>query len=123
MKKKYVVVGVISFIDLIFVIIIAVRILEKKEQIEPGAQNYFNAEVIQILDKSLIIECTEPLESNIQVGEHVTISNEVLSTAAQAEISELKEGDNIRVVYTETDEETKVGTIFAIYKLYENGNT
>lgn len=87
---------------------------------EPGGQAYFNATVLSVNDGSAELECTERLTSGISVGERFTISTDAVSGGAP----ELAVGDAVRVEFDGLIMESypiQLGTIFAIYRLDENG--
>lgn len=87
---------------------------------EPGGQAYFNATVMAVNEGSAELECTDKLTSGISVGERFTISTDAVSGGAP----ELAAGDAVRVVFDGRIMESypiQLGTIFAIYRLDENG--
>ena len=78
---------------------------------EPGGQAYFNATVMAVNEGSAELECTDKLTSSTD-------------TASSDGAPELAVGDAVRVVFDGLIMESypiQLGTIFAIYRLDENG--
>ena len=84
-------------------------------------QAYFNATVLELSNGSVKVECTEPFDSGILIGEELSVSTDVV---AASEAPELAIDDDIRVVFDGDVMESdplQIGTVFAIYLLDENG--
>lgn len=92
-------------------------------QEEPGPASYnphFNATVLEIRDGTLLVEPTGGPDAP-SVDQVVISSEDILSDSP---VSDLKEGETIRVVYNGEVAETapaQLGTVFAIYLLGEDG--
>ncbi len=95
---------------------------------EPGeglvnekGQVYFNAIVLEANEGSVKVKCTEAFASGISVDEEVSVSTNVVASKGAPEMTV---GDKIRVVFNGEIMESyplKLGTVFAIYLLDENG--
>lgn len=82
-------------------------------------QDYFNADVLEINDSYILVECLETTSGVISSGTEVEVSTEVVNANG---IPEIAVGDSIRVVFTgvlETDP-PRLQNVFAIYLLDEN---
>ena len=96
--------------------------LEPNEDLpDENGQQYFNATVLEIKDGLVKVECTEPFNSGISVGEEVSVPMDVVAVSGAPELSI---GDDIRVVFNGNTMETdplQIETVFAIYLLDEDG--
>lgn len=86
-----------------------------------GRQAYFNATVLELSNGSVKVECTEPFDSGILIGEKLSVSTDVVAASGAPELAI---DDDIRVVFDGDVMESdplQIGTVFAIYLLDENG--
>ena len=86
-----------------------------------GRQAYFNATVLELSNGSVKVECTEPFDSGILIGEELSVSTDVVAASGAPELAI---DDDIRVVFDGDVMESdplQIGTVFAIYLLDENG--
>lgn len=86
-----------------------------------GRQAYFNATVLELSNGAVKVECTEPFDSGILIGEELSVSTDVVAASGAPELAI---GDDIRVVFDGDVMESyplQIGTVFAIYLLDENG--
>ena len=86
-----------------------------------GRQAYFNAIVLELSNGSVKVECTEPFDSGILIGEEFSVSTDVVAASGAPELAI---DDDIRVVFDGDVMESdplQIGTVFAIYLLDENG--
>lgn len=84
-------------------------------------QVYFNAIVLESKEGFINVKCTEAFGSGISVDEEFPVSTNVVASKG---VPEITAGDKIRVVFNGEIMESdplKLGTVFAIYLLDENG--
>jgi len=87
---------------------------------EANGQDYFNAEVLEVLDNQIEVRCLNVTTGAITEGTELSVSTKVSSAN---EVPEMEVGDHIRVVFTgvmETDP-PRLQTVFSIWKVDENG--
>lgn len=87
---------------------------------EANGQDYFNAEVLEVLDNQIEVRCLNVTTGAITEGTELSVTTKVSSAN---EVPEMEVGDHIRVVFTgvmETDP-PKLQTVFSIWKVDENG--
>ena len=96
----------------------------KKEPVgdppEANGQDYFNAEVLEVLDNQIEVRCLNVTTGAITEGTELSVTTKVSSAN---EVPEMEVGDHIRVVFTgvmETDP-PRLQTVFSIWKVDENG--
>ncbi len=71
---------------------------EEGEEAEvPAGQGYFNANIIEIYDDFLLVECTEAMLGGIETGSRIKV--EARNTLSDEKVPNLKVGDSIRVLY------------------------
>lgn len=88
---------------------------------DENGQQYFNATVLEINDGLVKVECTEPFNSSISVGEEISVPTDVVAASGAPELSI---NDDIRVVFNGSTIETdplRIGIVFAIYLLDADG--
>lgn len=89
--------------------------------IDEKGQVYFNAIVLETNEDSVVVKCTQAFDSGISVDEELSVSTNVVASKGAPEMTI---DDNIRVVFNGEIMESdplKLGTVFAIYLLDENG--
>lgn len=87
---------------------------------EANGQDYFNAEVLEVLDNQIEVRCLDVTTGAITEGTEMSVTTKVSSAN---EVPEIEVGDHIRVVFTgvmETDP-PRLQTVFSIWKVDENG--
>lgn len=87
---------------------------------EANGQDYFNAEVLEVLDNQIEVRCLNVTTGAITEGTELSVTTNVSSAN---EVPEMEVGDHIRVVFSgvmETDP-PRLQTIFSIWKVDENG--
>lgn len=87
---------------------------------EANGQDYFNAEVLEVLDNQIKVRCLDVTTGAITEDTELSVTTKVTSAN---EVPEMEVGDHIRVVFTgvmETDP-PRLQTVFSIWKLDENG--
>lgn len=87
---------------------------------EANGQDYFNAEVLEVLDNQIEVRCLDVTTGAITEGTELSVTTKVSSAN---EVPEMEVGDHIRVVFTgvmETDP-PRLQTVFSIWKVDENG--
>ena len=87
---------------------------------EANGQDYFNAEVLDVLDNQIKVRCLDVTTGAITEGTELSVTTKVSSAN---EVPEMEVGDHIRVVFTgvmETDP-PRLQTVFSIWKIDENG--
>ena len=87
---------------------------------EANAQDYFNAEVLEVLDNQIKVRCLDVTTGAITEGTVLSVTTKVSSAN---KVPEMEVGDYIRVVFTgvmETDP-PRLQTVFSIWKIDENG--
>lgn len=87
---------------------------------EANGQDYFNAEVLEVLDNQIEVRCLDVTTGAITEGTELSVTTKVSSAN---EVPEIEVGDHIRVVFTgvmETDP-PRLQTVFSIWKVDENG--
>ena len=90
------------------------------DQPEANGQDYFNAEVLEVLDNQIEVRCLDVTTGAITEGTELSVTTKVSSAN---EVPEMEVGDHIRVVFTgvmETDP-PRLQTVFSIWKVDENG--
>lgn len=86
-----------------------------------AGQAYFNARVLEVNKEYVDVRCIEAFNSGISVDEEFSVTKDVVSAGGAPE---LNVDDNIRVVFNGNVMERdplKIGTVYAIYLLDENG--
>ena len=89
---------------------------QEKEQV------YFDATVLEVKKKSIKVKCSESFDSGIPVDEEFSVTT---NRVESGELPDLNAGDHIRIVFDGIIKESyplKLGNVFAIYLLDENGN-
>ena len=87
---------------------------------EANGQDYFNAEVLEVLDNRITVRCLGITTGAITEGTELSVTTKVSSAN---EVPEMEVGDHIRVVFSgvmETDP-PRLETVFSIWKVDENG--
>ena len=109
---------------LVFACIIVMACCSAKEPVgdppEANGQDYFNAEVVEVLDNRVSVRCLDITTGAITEGTELSVTTKVSSAN---EVPEMEVGDHIRVVFSgvmETDP-LRLQTVFSIWKLDENG--
>ena len=109
---------------LVFACIIVMAGCSAKEPVgdppEANGQDYFNAEVVEVLDNRITVRCLDITTGAITEGTELSVTTKVSSAS---EVPEMKVGDHIRVVFSgvmETDP-PRLQTVFSIWKVDENG--
>lgn len=94
---------------------------EDDGQIDVKGQDYFNAEVLEVSENYILVECQDVTSGGVSEGSQVTVSLDVVVANGAPEIAV---GDEIRVVFSGVMESypLKLQTVFAIYQLDEEGN-
>ncbi len=87
---------------------------------EETANPYFNATVLEVYEKSVLVE---PFEGEVELSssDQIVVSTEVVSTH---EVPQMEVGDTIRIVYNGEIAESypaQIATVFAIYPVDESG--
>ena len=94
---------------------------ETEHEMEVPSQGYFNANVLEIKNHTILAECIECESGAISVGNQVSIS---MDTISSEEIPLLVAGDTIRVVYIGEVMESdpiKLQEVISIFWIDENG--
>ncbi len=84
-------------------------------------QLYFNAIVLEVNKGYVDVRCSEAFNSGISVDEEFSVTTDVVSSKG---VPKMNVDDNIRVVFNGEIMESyplKLGTVYAIYLLDENG--
>ena len=109
---------------LVFACIIVMACCSAKEPVgdppEANGQDYFNAEVVEVLDNRVSVRCLDITTGAITEGTELSVTTKVSSAN---EVPEMEVGDHIRVVFSgvmETDP-PRLQTVFSIWKVDENG--
>ena len=109
---------------LVFACIIVMAGCSAKEPVgdppEANGQDYFNAEVVEVLDNRITVRCLDITTGAITEGTELSVTTKVSSAN---EVPEMEVGDHIRVVFSgvmETDP-PRLQTVFSIWKVDENG--
>ena len=109
---------------LVFACIIVMACCSAKEPVgdppEANGQDYFNAEVVEVLDNRVSVRCLDITTGAITEGTELSVTTKVSSAN---EVPEMEVGVHIRVVFSgvmETDP-LRLQTVFSIWKLDENG--
>lgn len=109
---------------LVFACIIVMAGCSAKEPVgdppEANGQDYFNAEVVEVLDNRVSVRCLDITTGAITEGTELSVTTKVSSAN---EVPEMEVGDHIRVVFSgvmETDP-PRLQTVFSIWKVDENG--
>ena len=87
---------------------------------EANGQDYFNAEVLEVLDSRVTVRCLDVTTGAISEGTELSVTTNVSSAN---EVPEMEVGDHIRVVFSgvmETDP-PRLQTVFSIWQIDENG--
>ena len=87
---------------------------------EANGQDYFNAEILEVLDNQIEVRCLDVTTGAITEGTELSVTTKVSSAN---EVPEMEVGDHIRVMFTgvmETDP-PRLQTVFSIWKVDENG--
>lgn len=85
-----------------------------------GKNPYFNGTVVEVYEKSVLVEPFEGSEE-LKSADQFVVSTEVVSTH---EVPEMEEGTTIRVLYNGDIAESypaQINTVFAIYLVDEEG--
>ena len=89
----------------------------QKEDTQPNSDQYFDAEVVEIQENSLLVR---PIEGQVApFAKEVIVSTEVYSTNP---VPDVEVGTNIRIMYggeIVASEPAQLETVFAIYLLDE----
>ncbi len=91
------------------------------EKEEVGRQDYFDAEVLEVNESSLLVECTKCEYGGISEGSQVVVS---LNTLSSEEVPVVKAGDKVRVVYIGGVKETyplQLGDTVSVFLMTEDG--
>lgn len=109
---------------LVFACIIVMAGCSAKEPVgdppEANGQDYFNAEVVEVLDNRVSVRCLDITTGAITEGTELSVTTKVSSAN---EVPEMEVGDHIRIVFSgvmETDP-PRLQTVFSIWKVDENG--
>lgn len=109
---------------LVFACIIVMAGCSAKEPVgdppEANGQDYFNAEVVEVLDNRVSVCCLDITTGAITEGTELSVTTKVSSAN---EVPEMEVGDHIRIVFSgvmETDP-PRLQTVFSIWKVDENG--
>ena len=87
---------------------------------EANGRDYFNAEVLEVLDNQIEVRCLDVTTGAITEGTELSVTTKVSSAN---EVPEMEVGNHIRVVFSgvmETDP-PRLQTVFSIWKVDENG--
>lgn len=93
---------------------------DQPTEIQVGSNPYFNAEVIEVGNKNIVVKPDEA-SNEIKSADKISVSLDVISTIP---VPTFKIGDRVRVVYNGEIAETypaQINTVFAIYLLREDG--
>lgn len=89
---------------------------------KPAGQDYFNGEVIEASDDSVLVRCLDVTSGEVAEGDEVEVSLDVVAAGGAPKIAP---GDKIRVVcagvHRQQQEIVQLDTVFAIYMLDEDG--
>ena len=105
----------------VLVVFSCIIVLSGCENGTKKGQAYFNARVLEVNKGYVDVRCIESFNSGISVDEEFPITKDVASGKG---VPELNVDDNIRVVFNGEIMESyplKLGTVYAIYLLDENG--
>ena len=89
---------------------------------KPAGQDYFNGEVIEASDDSVLVRCLGLTSGEVAEGDEVEVSLDVVAAGGAPKVAP---GDKIRVVcngvHRQQQEIVQLDTVFAIYMLDEDG--
>ena len=89
---------------------------------KPAGQDYFNGEVIEASDDSVLVRCLDLTSGEVAEGDEVKVSLDVVAAGGAPKVAP---GDKIRVVcngvHRQQQEIVQLDTVFAIYMLDEDG--
>ncbi len=89
---------------------------------KPAGQDYFNGEVIEASDDSVLVRCLDVTSGEVAEGDEVEVSLDVVAAGGAPKPAL---GDKIRVVcagvHRQQQETVQLDTVFAIYMLDEDG--
>ena len=120
MKKKRVFASIILMLAVILFLVGCSAKEPVGDPPEANGQDYFNAEVLEVLDNQIEVRCLDVTTGAITEGTELSVTTKVSSAN---EVPEMEVGDHIRVVFTgvmETDP-PRLQTVFSIWKVDENG--
>ena len=120
MKKKRVFTSIILMLAVILFLVGCSAKEPVGDPPEANGQDYFNAEVLEVLDNQIEVRCLDVTTGAITEGTELSVTTKVSSAN---EVPEIEVGDHIRVVFTgvmETDP-PRLQTVFSIWKVDENG--
>ncbi len=120
MKKKRVFTSIILMLAVILFLVGCSAKEPVGDPPEANGQDYFNAEVLEVLDNQIEVRCLDVTTGAITEGTELSVTTKVSSAN---EVPEMEVGDHIRVVFTgvmETDP-PRLQTVFSIWKVDENG--
>ena len=120
MKKKRVFASIILMLAVILFLVGCSAKEPVGDPPEANGQDYFNAEVLEVLDNQIEVRCLDVTTGAITEGTELSVTTKVSSAN---EVPEIEVGDHIRVVFTgvmETDP-PRLQTVFSIWKVDENG--
>ena len=78
------------------------------------------ATILEVHDTNILVECLDETSGVVTPGEQAEVNTDLISDNS---VPDLAEGDNVRVVFNATEDTIpiRVGNVFAIYLLDENG--
>ncbi|HIV79405.1 MAG TPA: hypothetical protein IAB13_00305 [Candidatus Avanaerovorax faecigallinarum] len=95
---------------------------EAEPEEKPAGQDYFNGEVIEASDDSVLVRCLDVTSGEVAEGDEVEVSLDVVAAGGAPKVAL---GDKIRVVcagvHRQQQETVQLDTVFAIYMLDEDG--
>lgn len=114
MKKTFLFVLILSFL------LASAGCQQTQQSGDENGQDYFDAEVLELRDGSVLAECLSVTSGVVSPGTEAEVSTDVISANG---VPELAVGDSIRVVFGAVEDSIplQLGTVFAIYLLDEDG--
>ena len=86
-----------------------------------NGQDYFNAEILEVLDNQIKVRCLDVTTGAISEGVELSVTTDVSSAN---EVPEMEVGDHVRVVFSGVRETypPQLQTVFSIWQVDENGD-
>ena len=89
-----------------------------EKSVQPGANPYFNAEVLEVTEKNILVKPDDSKET--KSADKIYVSLDVIS---EIPVPTINTGDRVRVIYNGEIAETypaQINNVFVIYLLGEN---
>lgn len=94
---------------------------KKAKEIEPGVNPYFNAEVLQVHEKSILVK-PDADSKEIKSADKISVS---LDFIAKIRVPKINVGDRVRVIYNGNIAESypaQINGVFVVYLLAQDGS-